>query len=263
MQIPVQVDVKGRSIMGVFHIPHKFAKGTPVIVMCYGFNGNRVEQHRMSVYAAKRAAQQGVAFMRIDYRGLGNSEGEFWESSISSKVEDITKVIDFIQGCFQSKENSLFLLGFSDGIKIASEVLSLREHVCGIAMWSPIFFSNPVFFKSRTRPKLVREPGSKEMVCPFYGLWVGVDHLRELAQTKAFDNFCQFEGPKLCIYGENDFSVAQTRKAFEEARLLHDQDLKIVTIPGAKHLFGRTEWTREVIDVTINWVLNSRVLKNG
>ena len=42
MQIPIQIEVERTPVLGMLHIPENQAPGSPMILMCYGLNGNRV-----------------------------------------------------------------------------------------------------------------------------------------------------------------------------------------------------------------------------
>ena len=40
MQIPIQIEVERTPVLGMLHIPENQAPGSPMILMCYGLNGN-------------------------------------------------------------------------------------------------------------------------------------------------------------------------------------------------------------------------------
>lgn len=46
MRIPFQINSGGKDVLGVMHIPNRQNDIPVVIIMCYGLNGNRTEQHR-------------------------------------------------------------------------------------------------------------------------------------------------------------------------------------------------------------------------
>lgn len=257
MQIPVQICVKGKLAAGMLHVPEKRAKGSPVVMMCYGLNGDRVEVHRMSVIAARQAEAMGITFFRFDYRGLGLSEGEFQHSSIDSKIEDAMAAIDFLKGCFQSEDHTLILLGFCDGARITCKIANMRSDIGGLAMWNPIFSQMPAVFRSEgDRPKMVREPDTKELVYPFFGLWMGTNYLKQVNSKTDIQEFTGLKIPKLLVFGGNDLYTEETRKYFIKYECQQDMFLDMVTIQNAKHLFNSTDWTRQVIDQTLAWTLS-------
>jgi len=257
MQIPVQTCVKGNMITGMLHVPAIRAKGTPVIIMCYGLNGDRVEIHRMSVIAARQAEEMGVVFLRFDYRGLGLSEGEFWSSSLESKTEDVLAMIDFVKGCFQMETTTLILLGFCDGGRIASRIAALRDDINGLIMWNPIFSALPAVFRSQgSEVRLMREPKTKEFVYPFFGLWMGTNYLREINTIMEMEELHGFKKPKLLIFAENDSYTRETRSSDFMDAFVKDPLIELLIIKNAKHLFNSINWTKQVIDNSLNWSIN-------
>jgi uncharacterized protein len=257
VQIPVQIDVNGQAILGILHVPLKRAVGSPIIILCYGFNGNRVENNRMSVFLGRLGEECGIILFRFDYRGLGVSEGEFWSTSILNKTEDALAVLEYLKGCFQGETYTLIALGFSDGIRIITNLINSCKDIVGICMWSPILF--PVIDKVHEKHarRLMREPITKEMVMPFRGLWVGRQYLKQQSDIgQDFDIVKNFNHHRLVIFGENDPLVTETYEKLTEVGKDSGENMKIVMIPFADHLFSRVEWSSEVIRKTLDWAID-------
>lgn len=68
------------------------------------------------VFAAQRIcsalADHGVAVLRFDFTGIGNSEGDFANTSFSSNVEDLVAAADFLRAHYQAPK---LLIGHSLG----------------------------------------------------------------------------------------------------------------------------------------------------
>lgn len=254
MQVPIQIDVNGQAILGMLHIPSKPLNKMPLIIMCYGFNGNRCEEHRMMVLTGRLCEQRGIFLLRLDYRGQGISDGDFWEVDIDRRIQDINSAIDFLNGCFGLQKHKLFLLGFSDGARIASPIALIRKEVEGLILWNPVFATEPgnsLYSIKRKTIRIRREPISGTFVYPLYGLWVKTDYLRQLNKSSAYKDFKKFQGSKLCIFGSKDQYTTKFR------RLIMDQpehNLELKIIEGANHLFGTSSFTYQTIDSTLNYV---------
>lgn len=257
MEIPVQINSNGKSILGIFHISEKNAAGSPTIVACYGLDGNRVEHHRMSVMHGRYAEAAGVNLLRFDFTGLGVSEGEFWQTSIRTKIDDVIAVIEFVIGCFQKKRNTIIVSGFSDGARIATDVAKIYKEVKGICLWNPIFFPMVSETDYKGVPlRLVREPKTKELVCQVNGLWMGIDHLKQQKTIgTAFTDFNNFIGRKLAVFGREDSYTIQSREELLKANDNLEHKAEIVSIPDAGHLFNHTVWANQVISKTVSWAI--------
>ena len=72
-------------------------------------------------------AQHGIAVFRFDFTGLGESEGDFAETSFSSNVEDLIAAADFLKSDFRAPQ---LLIGHSLGgaavLRAAGKITSTR-----------------------------------------------------------------------------------------------------------------------------------------
>lgn len=258
MKIPVQFNSKGKNILGVLHLADENPKNSPTVILCYGLNGNRVENHRMSVLFGRLAEASGINFFRFDYRGLGVSDGEFWEMSISSKVEDVISAIDFFKGCSENKNQKIILLGFSDGARVAMDVSKLRQDIDAICMWNPIFFPLPISKDTKAALRLAREPRTKKIVFPFEGVWSGTKHLKEQKEIgDVLGDYMSFNGPKISIFGSNDPFTTYGCEKLYEVNEKSENKTEIVKIENANHIFSHSHWVDEVLDNTISWIHRS------
>jgi alpha/beta superfamily hydrolase len=258
MQIPVQIGVKGQMILGMFHVPEKSAPGFPTILFCCGLDGKRSEVHRMMTLAARKAENMGVSLLRFDYRGLGLSDGEFWQTSISRKIDDTLEVIDFIRGCHHAERFCLIPLGFSDGARIASGLYKKRACIGGMVMWNPIFnLVDSEMVRGTPTTRIGRHPVTKEFVFPlFNGIWLGMEYLREqTGMGNSVEDFYGFAGPKLTIFGGADLVTKDTREKLESLSDKKGEPGKVAVIPGANHTFNRSTWAEKVIDLTLEWAV--------
>lgn len=82
------VQVRGRRIATVRHE----ADGAGVVVFCHGFRGERTGPNRTFVTTARRLAETGIASVRFDQYGSGDSEGDFADSSFTEWVGTIVAV---------------------------------------------------------------------------------------------------------------------------------------------------------------------------
>ncbi len=91
------------------------------------------------IVAAKRIGQRlaarGIACMRIDFSGIGQSGGEFHESSFSSNVEDIILAAKYLQSTCRTPE---ILIGHSlGGTAVLAAAGQIPESRCVVTIGSP------------------------------------------------------------------------------------------------------------------------------
>jgi hypothetical protein len=137
----ITLENHGEKIFGILHRP-LHAKRVPAVVFCPGFAGNKCGKFRIFVTLAKELAKRGIAVLRFDYRGSGDSEGEFHDITIEGKTSDTIKCLNFLANDPQVDSSRLGLLGRSLGGVIA--VLAARRHsIKSLALWAPVFTSEP------------------------------------------------------------------------------------------------------------------------
>ena len=250
-------------MLGIVHVPEKAEQNRPVVVMCYGFNGNRVDNNRIAVTFGTRAAQNGIAVWRYDYMGLGISGGNFIDMTADTKKEDIKKVLSFLHGCMAGAEYKLYIIGFSDGIRMVSRLLQDGLEPEGIVLWSPIFYINAKYVEQKKRRRLIRDPESGKIAFPFSGLFVNPETIRE--QTSNFDDYgfiCKSKASKLCVFGRDDpATLAVANEVMQSGSEVFDAEVH--TIDEADHLYSRERWTDELIDTTICWILKNSATKES
>jgi alpha/beta superfamily hydrolase len=256
MEIPFQINISGESILGMIHMPWRKAKGNPAVIMLYGFNGERVDNSRLSVLCGRLAEQQGVTFVRFDYRGLGLSEGEFWNTTLETKIQDAQTVIKFVSD-FCGEQLSIIALGFSDGVRIATNLLEICPHISGLCLWSPVLFPLIDEVHGKIRRKFYREPQTNQLVTPHRGLWVGQQYLRQLSSVdNGYNQVKNSNKPILAVFGDYDPAIIKTQDELEKLIQDGQENIHVKMIPGADHLYSQKKWIEEITNETVRWVLS-------
>lgn len=132
----------GEKIFAVIHRPLTKSK-VPGIVICSGFAGNKCGKYRLYVRLSQELAKRGIAVIRFDYRGVGDSEGDFQDITLEGKVSDTLVCLDFLQNDPQINPERIGLMGRSLGGVIA--ILTARRYgkIKSLALWAPVFSSAP------------------------------------------------------------------------------------------------------------------------
>ncbi len=95
METPVVFNCKGQQIIGILHLPDGRTK-VPGVLLLHGFTGHKAEIHRMLVKLARKLAAHGIGCLRFDFRGCGDSAGEFEEMTLRTKLCDATVALKFL-----------------------------------------------------------------------------------------------------------------------------------------------------------------------
>jgi len=108
----------GLAIRGMVHYPPQEIPA-PCLIFCHGFTATRIEPHFMFVKMARVLAEMGVACVRFDFTGSGESDGRFQDMTLMTEVADLEAVAEWARtqgGIDPSRKN---LLGFSKGSAVS------------------------------------------------------------------------------------------------------------------------------------------------
>lgn len=93
-EIPLIIECHGSPQVGILHKPEK-SKTTGIVVVVAGGPQYRVGCARQLILWSRRLAESGYPVLRFDYRGFGDSGGEF--KGFEHIDDDIRSAIDHLQ----------------------------------------------------------------------------------------------------------------------------------------------------------------------
>lgn len=250
----VTLENHGEKIFGVLHRP-LHSQCVPAIVICPGFAGNKCGKFRMFVNLGKELAKQGIAVFRFDYRGAGDSEGDFQDITLEGKISDTLKCLNFLVSDPQIDSSRLGLLGRSLGGTIAVLAARRFEAIKSLALWAPVFRSDPwreLWESFKSNQKL--DQAKQEIL---RNLPANIPNLEFLSQFFKLNLQHELEGlrqiPLLHIHGEQDHVVKiEHAKDFEKARLGID-NTRFVQLPKSDHDFSNSQEQLIAIQETCQW----------
>jgi len=123
------------KLFGVVHKPESDEELSKGFVFCHPFAEEKLWVHRAYVSFARELAKQGYMVLRFDYMGHGDSEGEFEDSTIQTRLSDIKCAIKQLKD-FGVQE--VGLLGLRFGASLAALAAEEVEGVRSLVMWQPI-----------------------------------------------------------------------------------------------------------------------------
>lgn len=245
----VTLVIDGGVVRGVLHLPDQAGEGPfPAVLWLHGFGGSRVEARRLFVDGARRLARRGIASLRIDFRGCGESDGDFVDTTIASMVADTRAAIDALSRHEAIDAGRIGLVGFSLGATIAS-CLSDDPDVAAMAFWSPVVFPVPIFARLglyAAHPELNRQGWIDGG-----GLQVGRGFMNELAALDPLGAMSRWRRPLLVLYGKEDM-VATTENA--EALLEEIPGAEGASCTHGDHAFGTVKARNWLLDHTETWL---------
>lgn len=229
---------KGEKIFGIFHRPVNREK-VPAVLFCYGFAGNKCGKYRLLVRLAEDLVKNGIAVLRFDYRGAGDSEGDFLDMTVEGKISDIQTCLEYLQKDSQIDSQRIGLFGRSLGGAIAIAAARKNTFVKSLVLWAPVYNSVPwqKLWDSFQTQRL--DEKQKHQIQNLPGGIPNLTFLKQFFQL-SLENELKFlkEIPLLHIEGDQDTIVqSEHGQAYRLARKGLD-NTKFLTLPNSDHDFS-------------------------
>lgn len=241
-----QFSVGGQRLYGMLHLPESSppATGWPSVILLHGFTGNRTESHRSFVLLARRLCAAGVACLRFDFRGSGESQGDFAEMTAGREVEDAVAAADYLRRQPGLDPERVMLLGFSMGGLVASLALEqVRPH--RLALWAPALPELWLgYLRGGVLPPHVTDAG---------GWPLGRDFLQEMLRLRPLDAAARWGGVARVFHGDAD-QVCPVAWGVKYAQAL---GCDLTAIPDAGHTFDSLEGVEWLHRETVRFLAGS------
>jgi uncharacterized protein len=248
MEIPIEFRNRaGRRLRGVLHKPGaKKGRRAPGVVFFHGFTGDRMESHWIFVKCARALAKAGIASLRFDFYGSGESDGDFREVTLPGEIADARSAVEFFRKQKGIDRERLGLCGLSMGGAVAASVAAgskARALVLWSALAHPKGLRRLAEVNTHPLPNGAREYNAHEVSRRF---------LETAEKVRPLEAIRRFTAPTLIIHPEKD----------EHLPLHHPEDFfrasgakvkEKIIIPGADHTYTSVSWEREVIAQTVGW----------
>lgn len=249
---PIAFENQGEQLVGMLHIPEGEGRH-PGVILCHGFTGNKSESHRLFVHTARVLAKVGFYVLRFDFRGSGDSSGNFIDMSVSGEVSDAIAAWRWMMENTDVDPHRLALLGFSLGGCVAAYVAA-EVKPAALVLWSAVGDPVRVFTPKTSHEAMlaqVREVG----YVPLSGWQIGRSFVEELPKLEPLTMVGQYTGPGLFIHGTGDLSVP-----FDNSYLFYQNaggaDKELHMMEEADHTYSRWEWEEALLAKTVTWLEN-------
>jgi uncharacterized protein len=126
------------TLAGTLTLPKSSGKKPPVVILITGSGPQDRDQsfatHKSFLVLADYLTRNGIAVLRYDDRGFGESTGNFAEGTTADFATDVLSAIDFLKTRTEIDIKKIGLIGHSEGAIIAPMVANLSKDIAFIVM---------------------------------------------------------------------------------------------------------------------------------
>ncbi|MEM9884615.1 MAG: alpha/beta fold hydrolase [Bacteroidota bacterium] len=236
---------KGESLSAKLDVPinqhpHTFA----VFAHCFTCNKNLSAVRNIS----RALNQAGIAVLRFDFTGLGESEGDFSDTNFTSNVEDLIEACQYLKQHYQAPE---LIVGHSLGgaavICAAEQVASIKAIASIAAPFAPKHVGHLVASKAVE----IEATGEAEVNIGGRSFKVKKQFLEDIVEQSLTEKLRKMRKALLVLHSPQDeiVEIENAAKLYQAA--FHPKSF--VSLDGADHLLSNKADSDYVGTVIANW----------
>ncbi|MBQ5618644.1 MAG: alpha/beta fold hydrolase [Alistipes sp.] len=205
----VTIDGDHGKLHAVIHKPElKDGERCPMVLLCHGFMGNKEGALEKQIAALLQA--QGIASIRFDFNGHGQSEGRFQDMTVPNEIVDAKKVIEYVSNL--PYVESVAITGHSQGGVVAAMTAGDlgAEKIKAVVLLAPAAVLRDDAIRGSTMGATYDPFNLGEYVELFRGMRLGAEYIRTAFSLPIYETAAKYQGPALIIHGTGDRVVPYT-----------------------------------------------------
>ncbi len=249
------------GLSGIVVQPNTKEPAVPAVLMLHGFASQKDEVGDMYKRLAAELGARGIASLRFDFRGWGESEGQMVESTVTGQVEDAATAYNYLVGLDFVDPQHVGVLGFSLGGSIA--VFSAGEHpdwYRSMALWSTFGELHDIFVEELGQENFDKAAAEGQVTIDlgWREVTLGAGFFESLDAYDTAAEFAKYTGAMLNVAGTEDGSYEWQSWFLENAQ----GELRAAyAVTGADHIYAVLSddqtFAENVIVKTADWFVMS------
>lgn len=242
----------------------------PIVITMNGFAGTRDEapvngsDEGILKRNARILAEQGIASLRIDFRGQSESLEEYWITTFSGQISDALVAVDYIENNLKHRVDtkSIGMLGFSQGGLVGSAAAARDKRVDSLVLWSPATCPPHAYEGLITKEGILAGlalpdggwdlfPLSLNGIPLGFSIPLGKGFFEDLFNIDPLAEITKYRNPLMVIVGSNDYIVWPQPAKGQMYMTYHKGHEKLVNL-NADHAFNYWEGP-DKLDDAIYW----------
>jgi dipeptidyl aminopeptidase/acylaminoacyl peptidase len=220
---------EGKKIYGILHLPRN--PSSPCVICSHGLFSTKDSEKFIEI--GNTFSSQGIAVVRYDHQGCGESEGDLSATTATSRIKDLEAMVNLTLG-HPLLSDRLGLLGSSMGGFISIFKAAADTRVKALALWA-------------TPAQL---DGGKEVIESEDGVRLQDSFYDD---AKRYDAGKAIQGIHNCLllHGEADELVPVSH-----AEILYQSALppkRLEVFPGGDHRFTDPQHRQKAIQMSLAW----------
>ena len=237
-------NAKGEKLSALLDLPLGTPMAYALFAHCFTCGKDNLAAKRI----AERLAIHGIAVLRFDFTGLGNSEGEFANTHFSSNVDDLVAAADHLRKTYSAPA---ILIGHSLGgaavLTASHRIVEVRAVVTIAAPYDP----SHVIGLFKQHVDKIREQGEVEVALAGRPFRIKREFLDDVAEKKLNECIANLRKALLVFHSPTDDLVGIENASHIFGAAKHPKSF--VSLDGADHLLSQKSDAVYVANVIAAW----------
>lgn len=203
----LQIDGDHGKLSAVLQTPDG-KSSYPLVMILHGFTGNKNE--KLLTTLANNLEASGIASIRFDFNGHGDSEGNFSDMTVLNEIEDAKKVYNYVSQL--PNATNISIAGHSQGGVVTSMVAGElgTKRVKAIALMAPAAVLRDDAIRGNLFGMTYDSINPPETVEIFGGHKLGRNYILTAQTLPIYETAERYQGPALIVHGTGDIIVPYT-----------------------------------------------------
>lgn len=247
----------------MLHVPNEINSKFPAVCIFHGFTGNKMEPHFIFVKLSRMLEKIGIASIRFDFGGSGESDGDFVDMTISKELIDAKNILDYVKTLDFVDANKIGIVGLSMGGAVASMLAGdCSNDIRSLCLWAPAgvmanltleyIRKHTCFTCNDVNPTNIDIISTLDESFDLGGLLLGKGFVEDILNIDIYEKASHFHGNVLILHGDNDPTVPLT--ASQKYLEIYGKNAILHVIEGADHTFNKKKWETMVLDYTLDFL---------
>lgn len=208
----------------------------PMVMLLHGFMGSKTNRPLTDI--ADALEKEGIASIRFDFNGHGESEGDFQNMTVLNEIEDAKRVFAYVRAL--DYVESVSVAGHSQGGVVSSMLAGElgKEDVKSVVLLAPAAVLRDDAIRGRIFNAVYDAANPPEVVPVFGDFKMGRAYILAAQTLPIYETAQKYAGPVCLIHGTGDRVVPYTYS--ERYHSLY-KDSELHLIDGADHSFSHFE----------------------
>ena len=258
LSTPLMLDNGEYEIPAIMTSPEGTAV-VPGVILLHGSASHKNEVGDLYLRLAEQLANNGIASIRIDFAGTGDSPVDYTHYTLKTAVRDAEVALAFLRSQPQVDAHRIGVVGFSQGGLIAQLLLAQQPGIKSFVAWSSVASDGIGPFADMFETlymKAKREGQVEQQFAWRPPLTVSYEWFEQVMANQSLSGMAEYTGSVLAIAGSNDTVVPPT--AATRLIVASGSDVaRAVIIKGADHIFNvldeNANQDEQLLEMTTEW----------